>query len=368
MKTSVFLAAAILATTTAALAEEQNRYRGNTHVHAIKTPAAYPPDTPTKWYSTHGYDFIVQTEHEMVIDPTRIATPIGFLLIQGQEITQAVVDATNAIGVRHTHVNGLGTRTVIMPASREAPHASQLPVDEMWRQTAAAMTVAESYRRNIGMIREQGGIPQVNHPNIHWSVRPADLLDIDGPYLLEISNSYPRGIHNLGGVSDGGQTVLSTEALWDLLLSAGKVVWGVASDDAHDYENFDKASAPTPGRGWVVVRANALTSDAILTGLASGQFYASTGVYLKDISFSGGVVSVQMGYPPEDAGYGAHQSRFKVVFIGNKGRVLEETTGTTAQYKVQGAEGYVRAVITDSDGRKAWTQPVFLDGRKAVGR
>jgi hypothetical protein len=321
---------------------------------------------PAKWYGTHGYDFIVQTEHEMVIDPATIDAPKGFLVIQGQEITQAVADSTHPNGVRHTHVNGLGIKTVIMPLSREAPNASALPVDEMWRQTAARTTVTEAYRRNLSLIREQGGIAQVNHPNLHWSVRPADLLPLDGPYLLEIWNSYPRGVYNLGGVSDSGEVTLSTEALWDVLLSAGKTVWGVASDDTHEYKNFDTKGTPTPGKGWVMVRAASLTPQAILDGLRTGDFYASTGVYLKDIKADGRTIAIQMAHPPEDVGYGAGLARFKTAFIGKNGRALAQATGTAVEYKIRGDEGYVRAVITDSDGRKAWTQPVFLDGRPPV--
>lgn len=345
------------------LAQEQQWYRGNTHVHAFKTPAAYPPELPTQWYSAHGFDFIVQTEHEWIVDPASIATPKGFLLIAGQEITQAVVDDSAAIGVRHTHVNGLGLSRVIMPVSRTTPNASALPVDEMWRKTAAQMTVAESIRRNVEQVREQAGVAQVNHPNLHWSVKPSDLLGIDGPYLLEIWNAFPRAVNNLGGIADNGEATPSTEALWDELLSAGKVVWGVASDDAHDYEHFDNPDAPTPGKGWLMVRAAALTRDAILTALRRGNFYASTGVYLKDVSSDAGIYSIRMDFPPRDVGYGARKTRFETTFIGRHGRVLLKATGSAADYRLRGDEGYVRAVITDSDGHKAWTQPLFVDGR-----
>ena len=58
-------------------------------------------------------------------------------------------------------------------------------------------------------------------------------------------------------------------------------------------------------------------------------------------------------------------ARFATQFIGLGGKVLAEVTGTNPVYRPRGDEGYVRATITDSSGRHAWTQPVFLDGRKA---
>jgi hypothetical protein len=57
---------------------------------------------------------------------------------------------------------------------------------------------------------------------------------------------------------------------------------------------------------------------------------------------------------------GGANRRYRVQFIGKNSRVLEETTGNSVMYTIKGDEGYVRAKITDSDGKIAWTQPVFL--------
>ena len=54
---------------------------------------------------------------------------------------------------------------------------------------------------------------------------------------------------------------------------------------------------------------------------------------------------------------------YRIQFIGKGGTVLEEVEGTDATYKVKGTEGYVRAKVTQSDGKAAWTQPVMLDAR-----
>jgi hypothetical protein len=56
-------------------------------------------------------------------------------------------------------------------------------------------------------------------------------------------------------------------------------------------------------------------------------------------------------------------SKYRVEFIGSGGRVLAETTTNPAVYRFAGNEGYVRAKIYESNGRLAWTQPVFLVAR-----
>jgi hypothetical protein len=52
------------------------------------------------------------------------------------------------------------------------------------------------------------------------------------------------------------------------------------------------------------------------------------------------------------------EARFLTEFIGSGGRVLAQVRGPSAAYAIKGNEGYVRARVTDSNGRRAWTQPV----------
>ena len=51
--------------------------------------------------------------------------------------------------------------------------------------------------------------------------------------------------------------------------------------------------------------------------------------------------------------------RYRIQFIGSHGRVLSETTASPAAYVFTGDERYVRAKVFESNGRVAWTQPVF---------
>jgi hypothetical protein len=44
-------------------------------------------------------------------------------------------------------------------------------------------------------------------------------------------------------------------------------------------------------------------------------------------------------------------------------QVIDKASGGSASFTAHPDDQYVRVDITDSDGRRAWTQPVFLDGR-----
>jgi hypothetical protein len=111
----------------------------------------------------------------------------------------------------------------------------------------------------------------------------------------------------------------------------------------------------------VMVRAEKLEAQAIVAALDRGDFYASTGVELDDYQASASAITIKVkqrfwGSGREDnmkAGY-------RIQFVGKGGAVLQDVEGTDATYTVKGSEGYVRARITQSDGKMAWTQPVML--------
>jgi hypothetical protein len=102
-----------------------------------------------------------------------------------------------------------------------------------------------------------------------------------------------------------------------------------------------------------MVRASALTRDAIVDALNRGDFYASTGVHLKDVRSTAASLAVEVQPPPPpDNG----QRRYRVVFIGAGGRTLAVSHENPAIYAFTGNEGYVRARVEDSCGFRAWTQ------------
>ncbi|MEZ5393561.1 MAG: hypothetical protein R2724_11965 [Bryobacterales bacterium] len=53
--------------------------------------------------------------------------------------------------------------------------------------------------------------------------------------------------------------------------------------------------------------------------------------------------------------------KYRVEFFGAGGKKLGESFGTEAEYALKGGEAYVRAQVLDSNGLRAWTQPVFAN-------
>jgi hypothetical protein len=316
-------------------------FKGNTHAHSLNSDGDVPVDEVVRWYREHRYHFTFITEHEYFTDVGPLnalfAGANRFLVIAGQEVTQRVADAKHTGGVRQAHVNALGTSRLVLPAGE--------------RNIATDLTIAQTYARNGAAIRAAGGLLQVNHPNFIWSVPLEDMMDLPDSTLFELWNGHPI-VYNQGGTDSTGQVMLSTEARWDSILSRGKLLFGVADDDSHSFkpQDAENPDLARPGRGWIWVRADTLSAEAIVGALRRGDFYASTGVTLRDLRVSS--IAYQLEIAP------AGDRRYLTEFIGRNGQVLGTSTKLLSTYRITGAEGYVRARITDSSGRMAWTQPV----------
>lgn len=322
MRKHVLLFMAIVLLTPAATAQDSplRWFKGNLHSHTINSDGDSPPFEVMAWYKRHGYQFLALTDHDTFTDPKPMdSNPTdNFVLIGAEEITNE----------KAVHVNAIGISSVIP------------------RQSGS--TVTEILKASIDAVRAQKAVPLVNHPNFLWAFTATEMLPLKGPFLLEIASGHPIVNH----AGDG--RIPSTEQMWDQLLSAGISVFAAAVDDSHDFrEEFGPARA-NPGRAWIAVRAAALSRESVLDALTRGDFYASTGVNLKEIQATESSLSVEIRTPANDS------RRYRVVFVGTEGRVLSVSYDNPARYEFQGTEGYVRARIEESNGLRAWTQPVFV--------
>lgn len=139
-----------------------------------------------------------------------------------------------------------------------------------------------------------------------------------------------------------------------MILSSDKLVYGIAVDDAHHFKRPWDKTAALPGQGWVVVRAERLSAPVILQAMERGDFYASTGVELEDYTVNEKSITIKIKDVKP-----AQLTHYRVQFIGKGGAILSEAVINPATYQFTGVEMYVRANIIDSNGKVAWTQPVW---------
>lgn len=296
-------------------------YKGNTHTHTLESDGDSPADTVISWYKKHGYNFLVVSDHNVFVDPARFVHFVdsSFLLISGEELT-------SSFNKKPVHVNGLNIPGVIVPLKDS--------------------TLLGTVQKNVDAVRAVEGVPHINHPNFGWALSAEILAQVKNDKLLEIFNGHPL-VHNHGGGDSPGM-----EEVWDILLTGGKKIYGIAVDDAHHFKGEFASYRSNPGRGWIVVRAKSLEAGEILAKMEAGQFYASTGVELDDLSVTSNKIRITI----------RTKGNFKYTteFIGSGGKVLYKTFSNPAVFTLSSATDYVRARVTDSGGFIAWVQPVFV--------
>lgn len=302
-------------------ARSGNWYKGNLHTHTLNSDGDSSPLDVATWYRENGYRFLVLSDHNYLTEVDKFNPVISarekFLLIQGEEVTSRFED-------KAVHINAIDLKELILPEF--------------------GPNLVETIRRNVNLIQSKGAIPSINHPNYHWSMTSRDLVQIENMTHFEVYNGHP-GVNNQGGGDSE-----SLDEMWDALLSARRRVFGVAVDDAHHFKKFGPTFS-NPGKGWVMVKADALDAKKISDALRSGEFYSSTGVELENVETSRTGLDVRI----------RRSGDFKYVtyFIGDQGKVLERNVTLNPVYRFKGKETYVRARVESSNGTTAWTQPAW---------
>jgi hypothetical protein len=404
------------------LAAEPQWFKGNTHTHSLWSDGDDFPEMITDWYVKNGYHFLALSDHNTlargdrwlaqdavekkrkglgrkVIDKyrdrfgpdwvqTRTAEggqpevrlrtfeefrplfekPGQFLMIEAEEVSAG-------LGKVPIHINAINVAEALEPIKDLA-------------------TVREVLRANMQAIAahalQQGRpvIAHLNHPNFRWALTAEDLAYVVEDRFFEVFNGHPAVFND--GHPERAES--SMDRLWDVAntirlaeLKAAPL-YGVGTDDSHTYHGGDVS----PGRGWVMVRAEKLEPNAIVEAMQRGDFYASSGVTLEDVQFdpTSKTLKIQIATEPGVSyttqflgtrqGYDRAVEKvptpegdnvpYRLRYSPQVGAVLATSDSATPSYTLSGDELYVRAVITASAApknpiepeqkAKAWTQPV----------
>ncbi len=326
-------------------------YRGNTHAHTVICGHAdSTPEAVTKYYHEHGYNFLILSEHNHFINPDSVKMPVplrqDFILIPGEEVT--------------------GHKIV---------HSTAMNIDTLVDWTFEHEQVAKIIQNQVDGTRAASGQTILNHPNFEWAVTSEDILPVHDLYMFELFNGHPS-VHN-----DGDENHISTEKMWDELLTKGMKIYGVSSDDAHDFKKIAPDES-NPGRGWVMVRSQQLTPAAITEAMNHGEFYASNGVFLQKCESQNDFYTVEIDEAatmaelqlPDIFGkkVAKQDDGFFIELIGDNGKIITTIAGKSARFKLDESSSYFRVKAICRRAHKnggseefyAWAQPVFTDERR----
>jgi hypothetical protein len=390
-------------------------YRGNMHTHTYWSDGDDFPENVVKWYSQNNYDFLALTDHNLLQEgdnwrrfPENETSMLEYIRTYGQaqvnvrhdpdkqgfdqvrlktfdELRRAfekpdkfILIKSNEISSQHAvHITGFN-QDIVIPSSEGSP-------EERSRMIKEVLQKVDDYRGSTG----KKTMAVLAHPNFRWAITAEMMLENPALRFFEVYNGHPQ-VNN-----DGDKYRTNTERIWDIVLSDrlaggnGQVIYGLATDDAHTYHG----GAAGPGKGWVMVRSGKLTPESLIDAMNRGDFYATTGVILKDIQFRNGTVKIEIQpaagtkYVTEFIGTGKDYDPSSIPTVDSAGKEIQNTTRTYSRqigevfassrelnpsYTLTGNELYVRVRITsDADHKdplngkilgkqKAWVQPFTL--------
>ncbi len=390
-----------------AYAEEPQSYqsparwwKGNLHTHSLWSDGDQFPEMIGDWYRQRGYNFLALTDHNVLSQGIKwmpMKTVVqrsdeGILQRYRDRFGDAWVEtrgdpASENYEVRLKPLNEFRClleergKFILIQAEEISDRSEGKPVHINATNIAEVIppaggaTVREAMQNNLRAILEhekthgQQVLPHLNHPNFGYAITAEDLAAVVSEQFYEVYNGHP-GVNQLGDEKHP-----SVEQIWDIANAIRRTtldvppLMGIATDDSHEYHG---KPGSRPGRGWVMVRSQFLTPEHLIRAMKRGDFYASSGVTLRDIRFDDETRTLSIEIEPNSDE--TYQTEFLATLAedaADQERVgirMAKVEGLSPEYTMTGSELYVRAIITSSEQhsdpsfenqkQQAWTQPV----------
>ena len=303
----------------AAFVNANRLLKGALHCHTTRSDGAGDPKDVIDLHRRNGYDFMALTDHRLY--NYRNFSDAPMTIVPGVEVDRELPGP----GTHCHHIVSLGP-------SREDGNG----FEQDRRFPRNRIERPEQTQELLDLLHENNNITFYCHPE--WSGTSAREFEmLRGNFAMEIWNT--------GCVMD--QEKDCNAAYWDELLVQGQRIFGVAVDDGHGMDQHCK--------GWVRVNCeNDL--NAILSALKNGAFYSSCGPEIYDFYVDRGEAHIVC----------SPVSEIKFVHMRVPYRIIRpaggETVVTSGSMPLrESVTPYIRAAVKDAEGRRAWTNPIFLD-------
>lgn len=372
--------------------EKQYWQKGNLHTHSFWSDGDDFPEMIIQWYKDHDYQFIALSDHNTIADSdywykltekdmenkvleqylarfgdwveSKKESEETYVKLKTFDEYKSKLEEENAFKI-------IRSEEVTSSFNRKPIHINVTNIDKKI-DPVKGTSVVDVMQKTLDLVKEQReklGIPMfahINHPNFGYGISTEDLKKLNGERFFEVYNGHPA-------VNNGGNDIYnSTEIMWDLVnihyYKQGKhLLYGIATDDSHNYHDFSPSHSNT-GRGWVMVNTKNLEAGALIEAMEKGNFYASSGVYLKKLHSTNKAIYIEVE--------SEEQTSYEIEFLGYQKdkdalQLLKKVNGTTAEYTFGKADVFVRAKITATNSlekepllagsMQAWTQPILTE-------
>ncbi len=325
---------------------DQNKcfYKANLHCHSQNSDGSMTVERLKEEFKKRGYQIVAFTDHEHLIDNSHLDDE-GFLTITSCEV--AIKENPNQstmknYGMRVCHLNfyALDQHNTVTPYYNSVyDHFKNPQIESLIKFEGEYERVysAKGISDMIKTAKEKGFIVAYNHP--FWSLENAtQYLGYEGLFAVEIYNHATE----IGGGQSYCPNVL------DDFLRSGKKIFCIMCDDCHERKGAEGADSDMFG-GFVMINADKLDYDTIMSELQNGNFYASQGPEIYSLVRDGDTVTVKT----------SPAARISLSTAGRRTKAVNAETNETvceAKFSIRPDDGYFRITVMDKFGKYANSQ------------
>lgn len=326
-------------------------YKANLHCHTSDSDGRLTPEEVKEMYKSHGYSILAITDHEIMLDNTRLNDE-DFLILTGYEV------AINAgeppykdwLDLKTCHLNLYAKEEdnremvcfdlshIYCPNTKK--HIPKLRYKSEFSKKDGSV---EGINRLIKIANENGFFVSLNHPTFSLQTTE-DYGNYEGLWGMEIYNN--------NTVVTGA--IEYETAAYNYMLKKGKKLFCTATDDNHREKSPEEDVLSDNCGGYCMVYSKDLKYNSVIDALLKGDFYASTGAEIKELYIEDDEVHVVCGKCRSiriDTG-----RRHQKVVKARKGEFVTELS-----FKLYKDDIYFMIEIENLDGKRAFTNPYYTE-------
>jgi len=334
------------------LPEKGKFYKVNTHCHTVVSDGRETARKIKELYKEKGYSAVCFTDHEVLAGHEELCDD-EFVALHGYEIAiKKSLDHHTGWFMPVYHFNAIAKKQdnlVMTRFFRNNPSGSGNTLQSIATLAEFSDEIERTHYDDdwindfLKALTEKGFLITYCHPE--WSLQTReDYINLDHLHAVELINS--------DSLSD------NSAFHYAQLLRVGKRVVPTGGDDFHYMSN--RAFG-----GWTMIKAEALTYDALMEAYERGDCYASEGPEILSLVLDGGKIKVKTSPAAQicllsEGRYVDYVRAEGELFTYAEFNYYPEKMGSYFRIEVRDGEGYKafsNAYYTEDIDKKSWKKP-----------
>ena len=337
------------------LPKDGSFYKANLHCHSTFSDGKKTPSELKKMYMDEGYSVVAFSDHNIFVCHNDELTDENFVALNATEINLCETDENGTVlpflDKKSVHLgliakdpdnrkHPLYHRTKYGPNDRVKDIVNQEFYEE--DEDFERSFTTECVNAAIKKAKDRGFFVIYNHPT--WSLNGYEHYSTyEGMDAMEMFN-----YHNyVVGYPEYNPRV------YDDLLRQNKRIFCVSADDNHNGQNPQSRKFDS-GWAWTMIKADSLDYSSVTRALVDGQFYASEGPEIYELTFEDGRIHIECSNADRIVcNYGVRHAELAIDEVGDG--IKSADFGMNPDWK------YFRITVIGKDGKTACTNAYFAD-------